>query len=353
MTRRTAQSALSAPTVGRGAARLARGMTLIELLVVIGIIGLLISLLAVAGNSAIYSARVRNTRQLMANLEIALDTFKTEDPLRLVYNRPELATFGPLPPYQLFDYNQGNTSSPTVSYVVEPDYGAWDNAGNGLLSDRLWNDLGNQQRAKRYWVRLGGRQGGKQPNEQDGNDDNRALYAYLAAFSPALLSNLPDWSLKPLNPTKPDLINPGGSGPEPGQPGSTWVNIMGIHDAWGVPIDYMQYVRIAWDVGRARDSTNARFVAGYFVKDRRAAFRSHGLEEEKYKVWLKNRAAAPNPPERWIWSSLLPRPWLPSLANTSGNLVAPPSGRPNGWVRVRAYEGGEPDYGYLPTGDGN
>lgn len=342
-----------------------RAMTLIELMVVVAVVGLLLSLLTVAGTSAIYNARVRNTQQVMANVEFALDVFRTEDPLRLTYNRPQVATFGPLPPYQLRHYDEGPQS---VAYSIEPEPEGWQIGGGGnRLSDRLFKqDLGDQQFAKRYWVRFGSTHGAKQANEKDGHDDNRALMTYLTLFTPHAL-NLPDWALKPLNPdpAQRDYVNPAGTNIDPGKPDNDWIEILGVHDAWGVPLDYMHYVRIEWTVGRSIEDDGA-FKPGYFVTDRRAALRSRGLEREEYDAWLED--ADPDSrfvqPGRWIWSSSLPRPWFPKdridsegdLTST-GRLPVPSAGRPAGWLRAVAHEAngpGEasnPDYAYLPSGD--
>lgn len=337
-------------------------MTMIELMVVLAVISLLVGLIAVAAESAIYSARARNTRQLMANVELAIDVFKTEDPLRLVYDRPELSTFGSLPPYQLANYRQ---DFPSVAYSIEPSYDDWDIDGNNLLSDRLFVDLGNQQRAKRDWVRFGGKRGGRQPNEQDGNDDIRSLYAYLTAFTPGVLSNVPEWALKPLNPDAPDMINTSGDGGNPGDPDSRWTDVLGLYDAWGVPLDYVQYVRLEWGIGRSREG-NGRFAPGYFVKERRAVLRSRGVDSEQYQAWLdaggwnpasgaEANVARYDKPSNWIWSSELPRPWLPDAAGLdpeTGSMRDNPGGAPSGWLRAVAYEKDGPDYGYLPTDDG-
>ncbi len=340
-----------------------RGFSLIELLVVVGVVGLLLASLTVAGSTAIYAARAKNTRQVIANVEFALEIFREENPLRLTYDRPRSETFGPYPPYQLADWTElpfGATPG-TVAQVVQP-YARDLNATN-RLSDRLHADLGEEQGRKRHWVRLGDDRGGKQANEGDGHDDNRALVAYLTAFAPGALTGLPNWASKPINPDpeRPDLINPTGTQDDPGTPDSGWVDLLGVHDAWGVPLDYFQYVKLEWTYDRGPDGV---YAARYMVRDRRPAIRSFGLDRDTYDVWKASglQDNTYNKADNWILSSPLPRPFLPETAvNANDGTLSAVSGQlVSGWVRVAAMgeatrqnftDAPRGDYGYLPSED--
>lgn len=335
-----------------------RGFSLIELLVVVGVVGLLLASLTVAGTTAIYAARAKNTRQVIANVEFALEVFREENPLRLTYDRPRSATFGPYPPYQLANWAEQSGSEPaTVAQAVEPV--ARDSGKTNRLSDRLHADLGEQQGRKGNWVRLGS-EGRRQANEGDGHDDNRALVAYLNAFAPGALTGLPNWATKPINPEQPDLINPTGNAAEPGEADSGWVDILGVHDAWGVPLDYFHYIKLEWTYDRGGPFNS--YGTRYMVRDRRPAIRSLGLDRDTYDI---RRAAdlmkqdTYNRRDNWIFSSPLPRPFLSEdyVDANNGNLTDGTSGQLiSGWVRAAAADEAGPgaareDYGYLPTED--
>ena len=339
-----------------------RGFSLIELLVVVGVVGVLLASLTVAGSTAIYSARAKNTRQVIANVEFALEVFREENPLRLSYDRPGGTTFGPYPPYQLANWNaagftQNSFDPDSVAQLVEPQAPVGGGRGRQYrLSDRLWRDFGGQTGAKRDWVRFGSDDNGLQANDFDGFDDNRALAAYLEAFSPGALQ-LPNWARKPLNedPSRPDQINLSGSGQEPGEEDSGWTDVLGIYDAWGVPLDYFHYVKIDWTYERG--FPGGQYRAGYFITDRRPALRSLGMDRDTFDAWVasgRDDTLGYNRRENWIFGEQMPRPFFTGLVSGSpGNLDR--SQQASGWVAAKARLGRDvvngdngKDYPYVP-----
>ena len=339
---------------------------------VIAVIGLLVSLVSVVASKAIDNAKRRNTEVTMSNVLLAIDVFAAENPLRPVYDLGAAATFGPYPPYQLAN----RTGDAAIARIVEPQdvyqdtYAGWDFNDDNLLSDRLLRDLGGRQlQDKKNYVRFGSNVSGKQRNEGDGNDDIRGLYAYLSTFSPHSVDVISPAALRPLNPDAPDLINPRGSGPNRGKEGSTWKDVLGIHDAWGVPLDYLMYVKVEW--GLKRQPSDGEYVAGWKVVERRPVLRSRGVDRETYDTWTDSVArdsgvvGSPwNNAGRWIFTAPLPQPWIDLADANRGELQQhsvdprrPPEFRyRSGWLRlvgVEAQGNYVADYRYLPSDDKN
>jgi hypothetical protein len=289
----------------------------------------------------------------MQNVSLAIEQFATENPLRAVYDRRGQETFGKYPPYQLANWGMNGS----VARIVERDPPA---PGGGAsdknrLAARLARDLGYRSGDDEAdWVQLGTE---TNPNYPDGHDDNRALYAYLKVFSPGSMNLIPEERLKPLDPQSRDYVNPnGGTGSSgtPGDPGTDWVDVLGIHDAWGVPLDYMLYVKCEWRLPVG--GTNPRFV----ITERRPVLRSRGIERDVYDAWVLSkdkpteRERRLSPPDKWLFSEELPRPWA-ALADSpyyrDGRLVLQPGSSgasSNGWLRAVALED---DYAYRPDGD--
>ncbi len=325
---------------------------MIELLVVIGVLALLIALVIGVASKAIRQQKVRNTQQIMQNVMLAIEQFATEDPLKRIYDQPGSETFGKYPPYALKNANQNGTVAGTFEARraggVAPQF----------LSERLALDLGGAAGSEGSYVSFGGTSGAPQPSETDGNDDNRALAAYLQVFSPGSVKLIPENARKPLNPQAPDSVNAKGTGGVPGQ-SPDWQDVLGLHDAWGVPLDYMVYAKLEWGVIQRPNGTER---AGWKIVERRAVLRSRGVKREVYDTWVASNRQNPSqrtrvlsPSEKWIFSEPLPKPWAAlgdGPAYQQGRLPAASIGGSaagaGGWVRV---VGLAEDYAYRPDGD--
>ncbi len=323
---------------------------MIELLVVIAVLGLLITMVVTIASKTIRQQKVRNTRQIMQNVMLAIEQFSVQNPLKVTYDRPGAESFGSYPPYALHRAGQGGT----VARAVEPTPRG---ANLGYVSARLALDLGGTAGGEASYVAFGGTSAAPQPNETDGNDDNRALAAYLALFVPEAEKLIPEYARKPLNERSRDYVNPKGSGGVPGQI-EGWQDVLGIHDAWGVPLDYMLYVKLE----RKVVATASGERLAWRVVERRPVLRSRGIKREVYEQWVASNRQEPqqrsqqlSPPENWIFSEMLPKPWLALRDGPryrDGDLPMPTpgggSGLSGGWVRA---VGLAEDYAYRPDGD--
>lgn len=299
---------------------------MIELLVAILVVGALIAMIVAIGGRAMAQQKIALTRSVLNNATLAADVFATENPLRSIYDRRDQATFGPYPPYQLANADRALLYS--VQGALEPNY----LLGNkNTLAERLARDLSGQtDPVLTEWVQLAG---------PDQNDDNRAFYAYLRAFTPAALGNLGDDVLKPLGKTL-ELINPAGAGMAPSE---SLADVLGLHDGWGVPIDYFLMVDLRVGV----DDSGAAANAVYKVVDRRPVFRSRGIPREVYDLEQTDITRSGDR-SKWIFSAELPRPY--AAVGADGSLPTPPTSDParqqvEGWARLVA--DGD-DYEYLP-----
>ncbi|MCK4341273.1 MAG: type II secretion system protein [Phycisphaerae bacterium] len=342
-----------------------RGFTLIELLVVIVVIGLLIAAIALVGGKVFHSQKIKLTETIMKNTAMAIEQFAEENPLRAVYGLKEgpgpdgswggfddaCTTFGPYPPYQL----AGNAIVlNSVPEVLEPNHPLFHNLSPPFPSTlplRLARDLsGKSSQNLQDWVWA--------IPVDDRDNDIRALYTYLSVYSPGVLSQVPPDRIKPLADT-PEYVNPTGAGPAPGEFGSTWVDVFGIHDAWDVPLDYFLYVKLEW--GRRADSDpNPGGV--WRVVDRRPVLRSRGVTREAHEVWLEEwqgnlNAPPPDSAKTWLFSEAFPSPpanprnvnfWRTGIIDTHAT-------RQNGWARALGEGdlytvGGKDDqsFGYVP-----
>jgi prepilin-type N-terminal cleavage/methylation domain-containing protein len=312
------------------------GFTMIELLVVIVVIGLLIGLVTAVAGKAIRQQKVRNTRQIMQNATLALEQFATENPLRQIYDKKGRETFGKFPPYQLANA----TTSNSVGRLVEPAHLLGSGASPASLAVRLALDLSGQSTPTGSdWVVIGKDGDADYP---DGHDDVRALHAYLAVFSPGSTDLIPEDRLKPIDPQDRDYVNPTGAGTAPGDEGV--LDVLGIHDAWGVPLDYVLYLKCEW--GLVRNPLTGQDLAGFRVVERKPVLRSRGIEREVYDTLVESGGTSLwERRENWIFSEDLPRPW--AAVNAGGVFqVSGTSG--NGWVRA---VGLNEDYAYRPDSD--
>jgi prepilin-type N-terminal cleavage/methylation domain-containing protein len=302
----------------------ASAFTLIELLVVIVIIGVLAALVMTVAVKLHQSQKVNTTRNTMRLVILAVDQFTQEDPLKDIYDNPRMRdgtgnvvgrTFGPYPPYQLA--NAGNLKS--VPLTLER-YHALSNGRPVDLNWRLARDLsGTGSPAVNAWSKL------EVPYERD---DIRALYAYLAAYSPGVLTQIPDPAKKRLpdcpTPNYPEMINPTGQGTNPGSPGA--IDVLGIYDSWDVPLDYLLYVKLEFAV--APDTGVQRWT----VTDRMPVLRSRAITQEE--VDAEALGTDPLDPQKWIFSTSFPLPAANVDPNSGAIRASDATG--NGWARLRA-----------------
>lgn len=344
------------------------GFTLVELLVVIAILVLLAGLIASGASRLHTQQKIRSTQQAMSNILLAIDNFSKENPLRLTYDRREDATFGPYPPYMLANAlaNSGNGNS--LSGLFDSVQTEWNNnfSTNYTLTYRLGRDLGDTSgnlspTGRTAWTDLA------QTAADLIHDDNRALYAYLAAFSPSSLSLVPERNRARLS-TRDEYLDRRGKLGQPNTQDAARTDVLGFVDAWGVPLDYALYVKVEW---RTRRNPNTGAVeAGFQVVDRVPVIRSHGVDREKYDVWVASNPNNPSArstkvldPARQILTSDLPKPYA-RLAST--DITAQPyqrgildvsagngQVRAAGWLKLAAGAGGvgafQDDAKYRPN----
>lgn len=322
------------------------GFTIIELMVSIAIILLLIAAITAVASTAIRQQRISNTRQTMQNLEMAVSMFQTVDPLRGVYGDD---SFGGFPPYQLLRPTGtlpiGNPTPQYVGIATEGSLRTLMRNADYTLSQRLYADLSGASMgiAPNSWVNddfksLQGR----------GDDDNLALYTYLRLWNEESIKLIPPGAVKPLSPARKPAVNPSGSGPAYGTAGNTWVDTLAIHDAWGVPLDYMLAVKLEWSSARG----------AFVVTERKPLFRSRGVERAIYDAAVKraNGGVVQTEPTSWIFSGELPRPWVKFAAlndpvaarNGRLNTSLNPFYSANGWARAVA---DHEDYFFTPEQD--
>ena len=287
-----------------------RAFTLIEVLIVIAVIGVLIAVLGLVGSRVLRGQKVNLTLATMRGVKLAIDQFATEDPLAGIYNRKAGPTFGPYPPYQVGGA-PGSQPPTNVRSAVEPPTPP----APMTLAQRLTWDLSGTRTggANVSWVRL---------NE---------MYAYLRVFSAGTLALITPAALQPLDPNVPEFVNPRGSGTTSGAAGV--LDVLGIHDAWGVPLDYFLYVKLEFTLPPAGSGAQLN-QAQWRVVERVPVLRSRGIQREVYDNWLNAGAtgAPPDGRDTWIFSDSLPAP-VAQVGWNNGGL--PPGGPANaGWARA-------------------
>jgi type II secretory pathway pseudopilin PulG len=316
---------------------------LVEVLIVIVVISLLIAVIGTVSVKVMHGQKMALTQTIMRNTKMAIDRFAEADPLRSIYNRKGNVTFGPYPPYMLAGLDTG---APTPTNVREAVERYADYAGGGsftyILSDRWHRDLGNRYGNVSDWVRID--ETGPNARDKRKDDDIRALYAYLKVYSPETLSSLPAAAVKPLDPAYREYVNPTGAGTNPPPEDGSAIDVLGIHDAWGVPLDYFLYVKLEWDA-----LANPP-VGAWKVTQRIPALRSHGHSREEHDAESDEPSDAEK--QNWIFSDPFPSP-AARLPDKGDPTLPVGSAQNAGWVRARA--GGSPtdpatwdDYDYVP-----
>ncbi len=316
-----------------------RAFTLVELLVVIAIIGLLIAAIALVGTHLIAQQRARYSQAILRTVATAIDQFATENPLRQLYNRPGAATFGPYPPYAV---DANDLSNPVLRLFPEaaspnpiPDLNTFN---DNVLANRLWRDFaGNTVLNSTDYV---GAVLFQNEHKFDPANDNRALFTYLAVYGGGVLSQVPPDRLKPLHVGEDEFVNPSGRGTNRGDSGA--IAVLGIHDAWDVPIDYFLSVKI-----EAVPDPNQLHLQNvppvWSIADRQPVVASRGVSREVFDTYASNPSSARDDLAQWIFSQSLPTPVAAGnlapggayqLLQEDGTL---PPGNPqsNGWLRAR------------------
>ena len=289
-----------------------RAFTLVEVLIVIVVIGLLIAAIGLVGVKVIHHQKVNFTQSIMRNVRLAIDQFANDNPLGAIYDRKTnislgiRPTFGPYPPYQLAA--RGGTC---VSGVLEPGGSL---PGDYALANRFHRDFGNRVGSVQNFVSWG------TVDPPAADLDIRALYTYLRVYANSVLTQVPASALKPLSAT-PEYVNPAGTGASAGVAGA--VDVLGIHDAWGVPLDYFLYVKLEWG------------ITGWTVTQRVPVLRSLGVSKDVYDV-ARPAGTLSDYKQDWIFSDPFPSPaanqanaafWQTGTLNTN-------AGTENGWARA-------------------
>lgn len=351
--------------------------TLVELLVAVAIIALLIALITGVASRAIYQQKKSITDQTMAALTRAVEQFATANPLRSLYGRKDLETFGAYPPYQLKLPGSGASKDLCAPYLMEPDPPAPGVSGTSsanLLSERLTRDFGGKSGADpTQWVMFydDSVSGGAGAGQTIGHDDIRSLIAYMLVFDKRSLDQVSPGAFKPLVKNQTDRINARGTGfnPPAGDALPDYQDVLVPHDGWGVPLDYMLYAKYEWKGFRATSESLypgsvGLFIKGYRVVDRKPAFRSRGVSREEYDAWIASATNKTDPatralplkkPENWIFSDPLPKPWAQitdqddaTHTQRDGLIKSSLGSASNGWLRVVAKND---DYAYRPDLD--
>lgn len=292
--------------------RVRGGFTMIEMLVVIVVLAILVTLVGAVWHKVSYAQKRALTESVMKNLRLAIEEFAAADPLRMRYK----SSFGPYPPYQLRDRSNANDE---VSAALEPQA----TPNTGTLTSRLTRDL------------LGGSNGvieiADQPEDEQYHDI-RALYTYLRVFQENALARIPDRFLKPLPSSKDfEYVNMVDQANVQNN-----IGVLGVYDGWGVPLDYMLYVKVEW-------LPNARGNLALRITERMPIIRSRGIPKEKYEA---EEAEGESDPKNWIFSSPLPQPRAD--VNWKNGKLGAKNASASGWVRAVAL--GE-RYGYYPDLD--
>jgi prepilin-type N-terminal cleavage/methylation domain-containing protein len=319
-----------------------RAFTLVELLVAIVVIGILVTLVVTYAARARHQQKIANTHATMNATHMALGMFETETPLRMHYDG-KIKTFGPYPPYQLAGDITVDHSVARLLDSQRPGPAATSTKGDpgGTLADRLARDMGMPVSGSSVaeWVRID-----TTPSDATrSDDDNRALSAYLTVFTPGAMNQIPSGALKPLKPVGTGLgeyVNVAGKASI--DPNSNR-QVLGIFDAFDVPLDYFLYVHLA--VAPSPSGTTVKIV------DRQPVLRSRGIERDVHVSYVNGMKKSD--PGKWEFSKAMPSPYADVNASGVFNLGSGMAGA--GWVRAVGSGVFETikreDYGYVPQQD--
>jgi hypothetical protein len=176
---------------------------------------------------------------------------------------------------------------------------------------------------------------GKTDNLGLQNDDVRSLYTYLKTYEVGGLHDYPASSLGELVRATPEYVNPTGRGTTAGSSGA--FDVRALLDGWGVPFDYLMYVKLERRANLAGKVT-------WTVTERVPVLRSHGVAPDQI-------GSARDGASTWMFSRPLPDPVARVVDGNSGQINTG-SGtndpRAGGWVRAKAV--GD-NYAYLPAND--
>lgn len=367
-----------------------RAFTLIELMVVVAIIGLLTAMVTVAGPVVYETHRKIKTTATMRSVEMAIDQFSELDPLRSTYNSPSRKSFGSYPAYAIFNQEKSNGKSNYIQSVIEPGEPFPQSIGSSneyTLRGRLARDLfsnsvnvSNLKNSSSGLLSIDDDSTYEKANLQRTYDDMRALYAYLAAYVPDALEAIPESSRLPLTDNEQysdegEYFNP--TGVQNNLAGR--IPILGIVDAWGVPMDYLVMFKLKYTI-------NSDGLAGWTVVDRRPVLRSQGAKYAKIVQIFTNAEddeehfptfPSRDPDERhfgtsegnhvlrtvaranWIYSQPMPGAAMPinGITDADGELEKLDNvDKPDiydGWVRCIAGEGSNisDSYGWVPLAE--
>jgi hypothetical protein len=282
-----------------------------------------------AGAKLHHSHKVKATEAIIKNVRMAIEEFAQTNPLGSVYDRKDFKTFGPYPAYMLDGALNVNAVVENVREAVEKA-SPLPNDPNAL-ANRLHRDLaGTLYGSTNVYSYVSSSLDQAADPE---NHDIRALYTYLKLYVPDALSSLPKDALKPLGAT-PEFVNPTGAGADPNDPNNPWVDVLGIHDAWGVPLNYFLYVKLEWTMSPTGTPM-------WVVTDRIPVVMSDGHEKEVHEAEPQGEQ---HELEQWILSDPLPSP-VATVNNLDGSLPSEGSSQYAGWARAKA--AGE-EYEYVP-----
>ncbi len=251
---------------------------MIELMVVVVILGILIAIVAGVSTRAVYARKVAATQTTMSMILAAIEEFKDKNPLRSVYDTNTRRSYGPYPPYQL---RSVDSMPDSVARALDPDTA---NGGSNPWTKRLRARFGRDF--------LNDPTPGARVNlnlDESADDDSRALYTYLKVFVPQAVDRIPAQFIKALPGSSGEFVQVSTDNNNP----NAKVDVLGFHDAWGVPIDYFLQVRVEWGADPATGAVGLRVI------DRQPVLRSRGLEKAAYDARV--RAGKPQVADNALW----------------------------------------------------